>query len=42
VGNTLRHVPLVDEKLAEQLLGRAQAEGAAAVTRGCPADTLWR
>jgi hypothetical protein len=35
---------LVDEKLADQLLGRAQAEGAGLVCpAGCPrADTLWR
>jgi len=39
-----RRRPLVDEKLADQLLGRAQAEGAGLLCpAGCPpADTLWR
>jgi hypothetical protein len=43
-GNTPRRRPLVDEKLADQLLGRAQAEGAGLLCpAGCPpADTLWR
>jgi hypothetical protein len=36
-GNTPRWRPLVDEKLADQLLGRAQAEGAGLLCpRGLP------
>jgi hypothetical protein len=38
-GNTRRR-PLVDEKLADQLLGRAQAEGAGLLCpAGCPRPT---